>query len=133
LRRTIITLLAAAALAAGAQPSAAQATCAEWQLRAPNAMYQSNGWTVDMGISSGYWYAYAYYPGENYLWSTSMSFSSATADLVQFTIAWSNGTGAVYTGFIDDNGFVEGTAADRWNPQAQISWRMRDPADCLRR
>jgi hypothetical protein len=127
MRKILTTLLAAAALTAAAQPAATQAACSNWQPDTDNAIYQGNGWAMDFDYTNGRWYATGVFPGEPGVISGDVLFSSWTADLVRFTITWSNGSGGIYSGTIDTNGFVSGIAEDRWT-HATTTWHMRDVA-----
>lgn len=56
--------------------------------------------------------------------SNDVVFSSSGPRSVRCVISWSNGSGGVYTGTIDGDGFVSGTTVDRFKPTSHASWRM---------
>jgi hypothetical protein len=125
-----ISAASAGTLATGAPPAAAQPSC---QLPTNTTIYQSNGWNVWLHVENGYWRAEAYVPYSHPVQAMparSIRFDSVTRDFVKFVITWDNGSGGVYTGSIDANGFVSGTTADRWDPNSTASWHMREPAAC---
>ncbi len=130
-----VPLVAPLFSAAQALPSEAQAACTEWRLPYPTYLHQGNGWTGWLTFANGYWAVHASQrkdlSNESGM-GGEVRFSSATAESVKFTITWSNGSGGVYTGKIDDNGFVSGKAVDRWTG-AKTSWRLSNVAECVRR
>lgn len=131
--RKLMTIIAATAafagsagaLSAGAQPAAAQPVC---QLPTDFTIYQSNGWTVGVWVQDGLRYVEAM--GAHAWMYGRIRFDSVRRDLVKFVITWENGSGGIYTGTIDANGFVSGTAVDRWNPQSRAYWHMQQVASC---
>jgi len=84
-----------------------------------------------MEVSNGMRYVTAQADaGNNSLDATSIRFYSSPRDFVKFVITWENGSGGVYAGSVDANGFVTGTTVDRFDPQSRAYWHMRDLATC---
>jgi hypothetical protein len=130
---TAIVALAASAASFGIGADPAAAACARYGLHTSNLIEQSNGWNVWLRKENGAWYVSAYDPNnirETYM-DGDIRFDSYNANLVKFVITWNNGSGGIYTGSIDDNGFVSGTTVDRWNTQSRAYWHMREFAPCV--
>jgi hypothetical protein len=120
-----------------APAASASSTCAEWKLPEDTVIYQSNGWKVYFWYNRDEmrWKAYGTTDPDGF--SNGMDgrviFTRAD-DVVEFTITWTNGSGGKYTGQIDQDGFVKGTARDKSTDQGpEITWRMQDVATCARR
>lgn len=139
MRKSISTLLSAAVVAgtllAGtslAAPSPAQAAGCKWQMPSNPRIVQGNNHRVHISYDrvGGYYKAKSYNKGELQTVSTEVSFTSFTPRLVKFIITWINDTAGVYTGSIDEDGFVSGTSRDRFNPGSKPSWYMTTRARC---
>ena len=132
MRSKIITaLLATAALgsagAAAAQPAAAAGPgeCSVWSI-GRGVLVQSNGYRVALPSQKG----------------TTLSGRAATngmggsiqgkvtGDSFRFSVLWDNGSAGVYSGQIDEDGFVDGTTVDRFNRTSRASFRMTTRAIC---
>jgi hypothetical protein len=93
---------------------------------------QGNNHSVSLTYSraSGYWSARAYNQGKLVTTSTEVAFTSFTPRLVKFIVTWINDSAGVYTGTIDNDGFVTGISRDRFNPSSKTSWYMTTRARC---
>jgi hypothetical protein len=49
---------------------------------------------------------------------------------VRFTITWRNGSSGIYTGTVDQDGFLSGQTHDRWHPESKADWHMRQVVSC---
>ncbi len=139
MRKTIKTLLAAAAMAVScaALPSAAMAdSCTEWQLPTDTKIHQDDGWTVRLAyglFKPGHWGGIALSPTAQTRVEGDVFFHSVTTESVKFTFTHDTGGAGVYSGSIDEFGFVSGVMVDRWNPRYRTYWHMRDVARCVAR
>jgi hypothetical protein len=132
MRKSITTILTsatlAAALLAGSSTAAQAATCSSWKLPTKTTLIQSNGYKVNLVYATDrQWYATA-----GGLRSNEIVYSSSGPRSVRYVITWTNGSGGVYTGTIDGDGFVSGTTVDRFKPTSRASWRMTNLARCVR-
>ena len=144
-RRNLAGLTAVAALAVGfgsaaARPpvAAAAAACAQWKLPARFTVSQGNGWrfyTASYSTSGWTRTVYAVPPG--YVGATmygTMKFSqfdvSGINPQVRFTVTWSNGSGGVYAGTIDRDGFLTGRTTDRFNPWVSTTFNFWETMNC---
>jgi hypothetical protein len=106
----------------------ANPNCAQLSLGYPYSIDQSNGWHVlmksatDAATCSG---NCSDAPMEG-----QVTIDSMTPDNVKFIISWDNGSAGVYTGAIDDNGFVSGVTSDRWHPNSKADWHIAGVVPC---
>ena len=133
MRKIIAALMATTllgAVAATAQPAAAQqAGCNQWSI-GKGTIRQSNGFSIKLPSQAR----------DNTLsgpvtavGSNSRMFGDlqgrVTGNTVRFTIVWRN-TAGVYTGVIDEDGFFDGTTVDRFNRTSRASFSMYGRAIC---
>jgi len=133
MRKSITTILTsatmAAALLAGSSTAAQAATCSSWKMPSKTTLIQSNGYKVNLVYATDrQWHATA----SGGLRSNEIVFSSSGPRSVRYVITWTNGSGGVYTGSIDNDGFVSGTTVDRFKPTSRAYWRMTNLARCAR-
>jgi hypothetical protein len=144
-RRTLAGVTAVAAMAVGigaqaATPPVADAApaCSQWRLPAQFSIYQGNGWQLWTARRSTAGFTrdvYAAPPGASIatMYGT-MKFSrfdvSGINAQVRFTISWTNGSAGVYTGTIDDDGFLTGTTRDRFNPTSTARFHFLETMNC---
>jgi hypothetical protein len=136
-RKILVTLLAVVALAAIAQPAAAQAGCGPgWRIPDRTVISQTNRVSIDLQEKPrGRWSAYRQLPGRQFLVGQ-VRFTSFTdgANGVKFTILWTNGmvsefTGSVYRTETITTGYVSGTVQDALSFPGN-EWRFRDVVHC---
>lgn len=135
MRKSITTILTSATVAiallagssvAGTSPAAA-AGCSSWKLPTKTTLIQSNGYRVNLVYATDrQWHATA----SGGLRSNEIVYSSSGPRSVRYVITWTNGSGGVYTGTIDNDGFVSGQTVDRFKPTSRASWRMTNLARC---
>jgi hypothetical protein len=143
-RRTLAGLTAVAAFAGAVGTQAATApiasaapVCKQWQIPKYFKIDQSNGWHIETGARrSGFTYkAYGYAPGSDEL-SMVGKMKLNRFDVrgsnarVEFTIAWSNGSGGDYSGKINDRGFLKGYTFDQFNEGSSARWNYTSTIDC---
>jgi hypothetical protein len=142
-RRTIATIAAAFAvfaggtgIAPGTEPERAEAalncsTIRFWDAEELHfSIRQANGYILHLEYRRNRWVAYSYDRNYNTHSVGYARFASITPELVKFTITWGNGSSGIYTGSADDDGYVSGTARDRWNRNSRTRWHMPMPAEC---
>ncbi len=140
-RKSLAGLTAVAALAGSlganaAAPAVADASpaCTQWSMPSTFTIQQTNRWTIysTKKRSSTSWAVSGYTKGANMRGTMKLSrFDvSGTNAQVRFTITWTNGTGGVYAGTIDDDGFLSGLSTDRFNKRSKASFRFQDTIDC---
>src|SRR5215207_4840874 len=120
------------AVAALAAPSSAvaQGPCTSFKLPQSALVFQHNGWTAAVWLDTRnrVWRATATdagLPGPLYYkLKGSVSWRSATAPLVKFTVAWNDGSTGVYQGSIAANGRISGITFDARKPGASTGWTM---------
>lgn len=138
MRKPLITLLAAAALALPAfaassaiSPAPAHAAgCSAWAMSSNNVFRQSNNWFTHLYLDYGRWIAYTQTHGMYYYGT--VEWRSFTQPLVKFRVTWRNGAVGVYEGHIDSWGYMHGTTYDERNPASRASWDSVYPATCVR-
>jgi hypothetical protein len=132
-KRGMLVALATVMVFAGGSAGMAEradAACAEWEK--PSYFWrfrQSNGWRGLFELTNRRAVAFtgrARTEGR-------VTLDSFTATVVKFLITWTNGSAGIYTGSIDDNGFVSGTTVDRWNRGSRTSWHLENILHCNRR
>jgi hypothetical protein len=143
-RRTLAGLTAVAALAGAvgtqavtAPVAAAAPACKQWKIPKYFYMDHTNGWHVETGPrrANNTYKAYGMAPGnDEYTLFGTMKLSrfdiSGHNAQVRFTITWNNGSGGVYTGTIDDDGFLTGNSVDKFNPRSKAGWNYTETIDC---
>jgi hypothetical protein len=138
-RRHIAALTAVVAMAAGASavkaPTAdAAPRCAQWRLPASFSVYQSNGWKVTPYTYSGWTRkVFAGAPNTTAQLGT-MTFSrfdvSGINPQVRFTVVLDNGTAGVYSGTIDEDGFLSGQTWNRFAPWYTARFYVLGTMEC---
>ncbi len=104
----------------------------ECQIPYPTKLDQSNGWhgwlvtPTDAGACAPNTDCVLGEGGMN----GQVTVQSSTRNNVSFTIAWDNGSGGIYTGSVDENGFVSGKTHDRWHPASTADWHFESVASC---
>ena len=148
-RRTLAGLTAVAALAAGigtaaTTPEAAEAApvCKQWKFPKSFTISQTNGWDIlsSTRTATWTWKVYGTADPDRDEWSRGTmkvsrfdtSGSYGVYAKVRFTIVWANGTGGVYTAYIDDDGFLSGNATDRFNSRSKARFHFEDTIPCHR-
>jgi hypothetical protein len=136
MRKPLIALAAIAALgttaAAPAGASAAAAPCKQWNI-ANNYIKQANGWYVQVPqVGASLDGTAVQYAPNGYATGGEVQ-GAVTGNSFRFTTVWDNDTAGVYTGTIDRDGFVTGTAVDRFNPRSRTTFRALRRAKCTLR
>ena len=110
-----------------APPASAQ-ECQDWEIPFWARIDQSNGWWVVLDSPTA---ARSGNSGGGKQMDGAVAFQPNQGNNVKFTITWDNGSGGIYTGQIDPNGFVSGRTADKWHPESTADWHMWNTAKCL--
>lgn len=121
------TVASLGALTAAA-PSRAEAagSCKVYKLPSKTLIKQTNGAAFVLQFANGYW-SVADSPGAE----VSLPARLTTPRVFKFIITWPNGSGGIYSGSVDADGFVGGTTYDRWKPSSRADWSMRKIAQCV--
>jgi hypothetical protein len=160
-RRTLTALVAVAALAGGtgtavadttiggpsaglgplfggqAQNQNAPGACKRWLIPAYFEITHANGWTVQSTARRGRyaWWVNAHHDRASLSMMGSMRLTrfdvSGYKPHVRFTITWKNGPAGIYTGTIDADGFLTGTARDKQNG-AKTGFEFAETIECGR-
>jgi len=142
-RRTLTGLAAVAALAiigaaATAPERADAAPVCRWQMPEDFEIKQSNGWKVTTRYQTSplTWAVFMRPPNNNDVSALVRgtmkltAFANGPTSALRFTITWKNGSAGIYTGTIDNDGFVTGTTRDKFTPRSQAGLYFLEPFDC---
>jgi hypothetical protein len=121
---------------AGAPPVGAPGVCKKWEIPDEFSLTQSNDWSVTTAYrrSTYSWVVVGNGPGPRMFGTlklTRFDRSGRNAQ-VRFTITWRSNSAGIYTGTIDDDGFLTGNTRDKKNPTSRAKFEFAETIDCGR-
>jgi hypothetical protein len=136
-RRIVAGLVASAALAgaaAGPQGASAAGQC-YWKAPSQMRIVQSNGWLVvtRAKTAKNTWTVKGMSRGGSMYGTLKLTRFDVSGyrPRVRFTVTWPNGSGGVYAGTIDQDGFVTGVSSDKFNPGSTADFHLEQTVDCV--
>ena len=96
----------------------------------PVTIRQSNGWAGYLDSPTSAWVCSEgqciYGRGMH----GQVTIQNLTRSDMRFLITWDNGSAGIYTGSVDENGFLSGQTQDRWHPDSKADWHMDELVNC---